>query len=222
MTAILLTGLLFGVAGSAHCAGMCGPLVLLARRGIWLHQLGRVTTYAVFGALAGMTGGVVTSGGLGPWLSIAAGLALAAAAVAHGMDRRPRLSIPGVRLVAAALVSSARWRARHRVGGALVGGGLNGLLPCGLVYAAVVAATPLGDPWTSAAFMAAFGAGTLPALGAVVWCGETLRTAAPTVFRRAAPVALVLMAGLLIARGLWPLYDPSPAHTHTTQEVARH
>ena len=126
--------------------------------------------------------------------------------------------------------SAARSRCRrgaahaiaHLVGGALVGGGLNGLLPCGLVYAAVVAATPLGDPWTSAAFMAAFGVGSLPALAAVVWCGEALKTATPAVFRRAAPVALVVMAVLLIARGVWPLYDPSSAHTHTTLEAARH
>jgi sulfite exporter TauE/SafE len=222
MTATLLTGLLFGIAGSAHCAGMCGPLVLLARRGIWLHHLGRVTTYAVFGAFAGVTGSVAAIGGFGSWLSIAAGLALATIAVMRSLDQTPRLSIPGVRLVSAALVSSARWRERHLVGGALVGGGLNGLLPCGLVYAAVVAATPLGDPWTSAAFMAAFGVGSLPALAAVVWCGEALKTATPAVFRRAAPVALVVMAVLLIARGVWPLYDPSSAHTHTTLEAARH
>src|SRR6266536_4613378 len=69
----LTTGLL---GGFGHCAGMCGPLVasvglvssplLGARRalgGQLLYNAGRVTTYALLGALMGLTGSFVNTAG---------------------------------------------------------------------------------------------------------------------------------------------------------------
>ncbi|HXH71420.1 MAG TPA: sulfite exporter TauE/SafE family protein, partial [Mariprofundaceae bacterium] len=59
-------GMMFsiGLLGSLHCIGMCGGLVgalALGRPAIWwsglfIYQLGRVTTYALFGLLVGLVG----------------------------------------------------------------------------------------------------------------------------------------------------------------------
>jgi len=56
--ALVVSALLLGLAGSPHCAAMCGPIHLfLARaggRGLWAYHVGRVITYGGIGALAGV------------------------------------------------------------------------------------------------------------------------------------------------------------------------
>lgn len=51
-------------------------------------------------------------------------------------------------------------------------GALNGLLPCGLVYAAAIGSTATGSLSTGVAFMVLFGLGTWPALVAIAWAAE--------------------------------------------------
>src|SRR3954468_11686289 len=75
MTALFLTVLFASLAGSLHCAGMCGAFVAFAigvgdpavkvPRGILLalYQVGRLVTYTTLGALAGMLGASVDLGG---------------------------------------------------------------------------------------------------------------------------------------------------------------
>jgi sulfite exporter TauE/SafE len=57
MNGSLIAGLVLGMAGSLHCVGMCGPLVLMMPTG-WLgtliYHLGRTLTYALLGLLAGL------------------------------------------------------------------------------------------------------------------------------------------------------------------------
>ena len=53
------------------------------------------------------------------------------------------------------------------VGLFVVAGLANGLLPCGLVYAALSIPVVMADPAAGAAAMVAFGMGTVPALAAV-------------------------------------------------------
>jgi sulfite exporter TauE/SafE len=66
MIAVLLSAFLLGLAGSFHCAGMCGPIAIalplyghsLPRKflGGVLYNLGRTTTYGLMGALFGLIG----------------------------------------------------------------------------------------------------------------------------------------------------------------------
>ena len=68
----------------------------------------------------------------------------------------------------------------HPISGSLASGAANGLLPCGLVYAAVAAATGLGDAGDAALLMTGFGLGTTPALVAMsvapAWVPITVRS----------------------------------------------
>ena len=88
----LLAAFLLGLAGSLHCAAMCGPLVLAvaaARRqsphnagarfcggdilpGLAYHG-GRLVTYGFLGAVSGLIGAAVVFAGFQRWISIAAG-----------------------------------------------------------------------------------------------------------------------------------------------------
>ncbi len=64
---------------------------------------------------------------------------------------------------------------RDRRGGLLLIGLLNGLLPCGLVYMGLVASLATGGAWQGMAYMAVFGAGTLPLMLATVLVGRVVR-----------------------------------------------
>ncbi len=64
---------------------------------------------------------------------------------------------------------------RDRRGGLLLIGLLNGLLPCGLVYMGLVASLATGGVWQGMAYMAVFGAGTLPLMLATVLVGRVVR-----------------------------------------------
>jgi sulfite exporter TauE/SafE len=60
---MLLAAVSFGLLGSMHCMGMCGGFVgALAinrnswRAGLFVYQLGRITTYTALGLFAGFIG----------------------------------------------------------------------------------------------------------------------------------------------------------------------
>jgi hypothetical protein len=68
MTALVATILTASLVGSLHCVAMCGPLVGLhgGARSLELaliHALGRLTTYAALGAIAGLVGRAVDVAG---------------------------------------------------------------------------------------------------------------------------------------------------------------
>jgi len=79
---------------------------------------------------------------------------------------------------------------------------LNGLLPCGMVYLAVAAAVTRDTVTGAAAFMLFFGMGTLPLLIAVQWFGRMVAPDVRVRLRRMLPVVTVVVAVLLILRGL--------------------
>jgi len=77
---------------------------------------------------------------------------------------------------------------------------LNGFLPCGLVYVACAAAVPLGSIFAGLTYMIAFGLGTIPVMLAIGVAGRNL--ALRFRYQKLVPVALAVVAMLLIVRGL--------------------
>jgi sulfite exporter TauE/SafE len=171
--------------GFGHCLGMCGPIVvslslsLKGRPFLLPHLLyhgGRITTYALLGGLMGWTGSLAQwtagIGGLQRAATILAGAVIVFMGLAmtgwiplgvFGDDYEPKGWISrGLRK----LTSFRNPLAYYAVGLLL------GLLPCGPVYTALVAAAGAGTDAPNAlggmiqgmGMMAAFGLGTLPAL----------------------------------------------------------
>jgi sulfite exporter TauE/SafE len=212
----LVTGLIFGAIGSAHCIGMCGPLVLAvgrtlkrpSRRAVLQHSLtyhtGRVLTYALLGVAAGVAGETLSFWGLGRALAIAAGLLLLLAAIGAAIPQRLRGvgAIPAV-LATRACASAGRWSRGHPVAGPMLAGAANGLLPCGLAYSALLTAAALGTGSGAILMMIGFGLGTVPALVGL----SIAATHAPGVrthLRRLTPVLLAVTAVILLVRGFAP------------------
>ena len=218
----LVTGFVLGLASSAHCVVMCGPLVLAIgpRRGAgsaWT-ALGRLLPYhagriAVYVALAFPAGWVAEAAGRGG-LGIALGVVIAAVllAAACGATRRPGWrGVSGLvgRRVARLAAVAASWRQICPRTAAVVAGMANGLVPCGLVYAAALAAAGWGTFAGAWAMMLGFGLGTLPALAVVSLSPAALPHRLRPAMQGLVPVVLALAAVLLLLRAFVPA-----AHHH--------
>ena len=228
MTA-LLTGLLFGAVGSVHCVGMCGPLVLTmgrslrrpSRRAQLQHALtyhaGRVVTYVVLGSAAGLVGQTLSLWGLGRALAITAGLLLLLAAVGSVVPQRLRgWGARPAALATRVCALAGHWSRLHSVAGPLLAGAANGLLPCGLVYSALLTAAATGTATSAVMLMAGFGLGTIPALVALSMAAASQAFGIRSRLRRLTPVLLALTAAILLVRGLAPTTGAShPAHVHS-------
>ena len=230
---IWISGFLLGFAGSAHCVAMCGPLVVAmrggladpdsrasARRAVVAYQAARVATYAGLGLLAGAIGESIAIRGFGRLLAIAAGIALLAGAVAPAVSGlRPLARLAG-RLSGAAMRAVRRQRTRRPLAAAAGAGAVNGLLPCGLVYAALAIALASGSRSSAAAFMVAFGLGTMPAVSLIWAASGRLAPSGGRLARRLAPAAMALAGVILIVRGVAPDWSSRLHETHMHQVSA--
>jgi hypothetical protein len=206
MTAALLAGVVATSAlGSVHCLAMCGPLVGLhggakTTRLAIVHSLGRLSTYAMFGVLAGLVGSAVDLAGRVGNLQRAATVAAAATIVAMGLIQILRVRVPRLRARTGSSFTNALVRIRPRTAArrAWLIGSLTGLLPCGWLWAFVIAAAGTASAKGGALVMTAFWLGTVPAMVGM------LRVASPILERIRARMPQVT-AIALIAIGLGTL-----------------
>jgi len=206
-----------GLVSSVHCMQMCGPIVLsyslpLARAAgrqqmLVAHaayNIGRITTYAALGAVAGVAGGglniVSRLAGVANGARILAGLALIVMAIliSGALPHTGLVQIGPVgafsRVIGRFLLSP-RPLSKLRLGLAL------GFLPCGLVYAALLKSVETGTAAGGALTMVAFGLGTgltLASFG-VVSSAAGMRAGRGSQALSAACVAL--MGAFLLWRG---------------------
>lgn len=216
-TAFLLLALGTGILGSLHCVGMCGPIALALplkdekpALAILLYNIGRAITYAILGLLPGLLGLSLHLAGLSRWISIGLGvLLLVFVVLGFGTSLEKWVSrfgfYRGFKQKLGALFSKSGYKNLFSIGL------LNGLLPCGLVYTALLLSVGAGSPFQAALFMFLFGLGTLPALFLLSYFGKYLQLSFRNALQKAVPFVLVLVALLLILRGLnlgIPLLSP--------------
>jgi uncharacterized protein len=213
MLSLLFPAVLLGLSGSLHCAGMCGPLLLAMPFGlgggratigrIGLYHAGRIVAYATLGLLFGLAGKTLALAGLQQVLSIAAGIFVFVMAFMAWRFERAVAALPFLatwngaiqRQIAAQMQQNGTFTAFFL-------GFFNGLLPCGMVYAALAGAIAAGSPAEGALFMGAFGIGTLPLLLSLQWMGRSHGHFFRQQAGRVQPFLLLLIAALLIQRGL--------------------
>jgi sulfite exporter TauE/SafE len=205
----LWTAFLLGLVGSAHCAGMCGPLALalpptgntraLFLAGRLAYNAGRLLTYAAIGAVFGLLGQSLALAGLQRWVSLGIGVALLIGLLASS---RFATGLPVVNAVGWLKSALGRLLQRRSLGSVFALGLLNGLLPCGLVYVAAATATATGHFLTGLQSMVVFGLGTVPMMLAFGLVGPKIQFALRLKLQRAVPFALAAVAVLMILRGL--------------------
>lgn len=204
---LFVTVLGASLVGSLHCAGMCGPLVLLyagdSRKNHVSHLLyngGRLVAYATLGALAGALGGLIDLGGTLMGVAELAAILAAAFIAIYGAVRVAELlgrrlpEGPIARGLKRLSLTVSQRILRLPVSVRAAGLGLaSALLPCGWLYAFVAVAAGTGSAALGAFTMVGFWLGTVPALAAIgLGAGRMfgpLRAKAPLI----AALALVLV-----------------------------
>lgn len=223
----LLSALLIGLMGSTHCLGMCGGIVSALTFGLdrparqhagrlLVYQLayngGRITSYAVAGAIAGAAGVPLIAiadpdiaGRAVQWISAAFMIALGLylAGWWPGLQAIEKL---GSRLWVRIEPLGRRLLPVNHPIKALVFGTLWGWLPCGLVYSALVWSLVSGSAADGALRMSMFGIGTLPMMLAAGVVANRLGqfTRNPWVRRTAGLIVLSF--------GLFLLFGPAGHH----------
>jgi len=201
---------ILGIAGSFHCAGMCGPLAMALPgkksaglklfSGRFLYNIGRIITYSGLGLLFGSIGIGFAFVGYQQWLSIGLGAIMLIMAL---FSLKPESSIGFLYSLNGFLKKHLSLFIKNdKSYSLLIIGLLNGLLPCGFVYVALAGALALANPSESALYMAAFGAGTLPIMLAISIFGVYISLNIRNLIKKATPYILVVFASLLILRGL--------------------
>jgi len=213
MSAIILSGFVLGLAGSLHCVGMCGPLSLalpsyrLSARAKWVslfvYQLGRVITYSFLGFLAGLAGRTIYMAGVQQWLSVTLGvLILALAGFYFAQNNMLQLSFLNRFYMSVSRLIGKIIKRSTGITGFLLLGMTNGLLPCGMVYIALAATLSFYSVYQSMAFMAMFGAGTIPAMMLVAYGAQRISPQLKKTFRKSIPFFIAAAGLALIARGM--------------------
>lgn len=204
------TALLMGLAGGPHCIAMCGAACAgigqtAAPRGgraIGLFQLGRLLGYSALGALAaasmqGLGWLTVHSAALRPAWSMVHIAAIVLGLVLLVQARQPLWLDVGARRI------WARVRAATQRFGLMAPLGLGtawALLPCGLLYSAVMVAALAGSVAGGAMVMAVFALGS----GVTLWVGPWLLLRLGAHGRGALGLRLAGLALLLTSGwGLW-------------------
>lgn len=203
-----------GLLGSLHCLGMCGGIVaalsitnrLGAPRSRVLSQvfynLGRIFTYTMLGAAAGMAGSLFNV--FVPPYEFWFYCAINTLVITIGL-----LSVFGLKWFSfypmESDVGRLLIRPLHRaISGqfafsAFPLGFLLGFLPCGLLYMLLLVAAGSGSVLRGALIMTAFGFGTMPVLFIFAKDSTSVSSKMRSILFRCVGVAVMLMGGV----GLW-------------------
>ena len=216
ITLAFITGLL----GSGHCIGMCGGLVAAlslsdtGKRGGMLFHLfynaGRITTYTAVGWLVGWLGSAFayanTLAGVTRILLIGSDIFVVLLGLGSaGLFSRLKLNVmqlefPGPAQKITMLVSQLKKLPPALA--ALPLGLIMGFLPCGFLYAMIIAAGQSAAPDKGAFIMLSFGLGTMPSLFLFGSATHWLTSSKRTLMLRWAGIMVALMGGYNLYRHL--------------------
>jgi sulfite exporter TauE/SafE len=229
LTGLLITAFLMGLSGIPHCTAMCGAACAVAFPGglslaTWV---GRLLGYALLGAVAALSAGTVSRWGSEVAMLKPVWVMAQVVVVMLGVHLVVRGRVPAFLEGAGqgAYHRLRRWALAHRPtlprsSWGFLGGLSWAVLPCGLLYAALMLSALAPDAWGGAAVMLAFGVPSsvgvwsapwvlrkLSAWRPGRWAARQAPSARPVVSTALGPSATVPMIWLQLAPG-GPQPDP--------------
>ncbi|WP_246598931.1 sulfite exporter TauE/SafE family protein [Methylogaea oryzae] len=225
-----LVALMMGLFSALHCFSMCGSIIgtltlslkpaLREQKAQLLpfvlsYNLGRITSYALAGLLAGVLHNVLMlpfGEGYGHrMLQVISALVMAGAGlhVAGWFSRFAYIEKAGAQIWRRIEPYGRRLLPVETLRQAFVFGMVWGWLPCGLVYAALALAATAGDVTRGGLTMLAFGVGTLPAVvGVGIMTNWMVRLSRMKRFRAMAGITMIILAVL----AAFPMLNPLVLH----------
>ncbi len=212
----MINAILIGILGSAHCLGMCGPLILsmpfykqasnfeALSYQISYHS-GRILTYSFLGTIMGFFGESLRLFFIQQWVSIIMGISILLIYFVPVLIKRSnKLSYwwnkNFVTKIRSKLIPPSHQK--MTLSSSFSFGFINGLLPCGLVYIALLSSIAQPTIAHSMLFMILFGLGTGPALIILASTKNSIPEKFQQLIRPITPYFIALIACLLIVRGL--------------------
>ena len=179
---MITEALILGFAGSFHCLAMCGPLhlSLLGNRKYSIKflidksifNIGRILTYAILGLLLGLIGKSLPLYEIQKVVSVVTGVLIILVYFLPKFTGKeiqiPFLNKFVIQKMGFIMRNSKEKSSVIKYFGM---GVINGLLPCGLVYVALIASFAQLNITDSTLYMILFGLGTFPAMFFVVMFG---------------------------------------------------
>ncbi|NHZ86732.1 MAG: sulfite exporter TauE/SafE family protein [Planctomycetia bacterium] len=209
----IISGLMLGFLTSFHCIGMCGPIAIaIPLHGEYkfqrlfggiLYNLGRTTTYIIFGFIFGLLGQSLGALGFQRWVSIIAGALMIITVLSPSLFN-PNFNTTGIfnSLFSRVKIALKRLFSIRSFGGLYLIGLLNGLLPCGPLYMAFIISTGTGNAISASIFMLMFGLGTIPLLFSITVLGNSISIPVRNRIKNLFPILILIIGLLFILRGL--------------------
>ncbi|WKD86212.1 hypothetical protein KCTC32516_01573 [Polaribacter huanghezhanensis] len=223
---MLFSAIIFGLLGSFHCIGMCGPIAFMlpvdrtnnTKRilQISVYHFGRLFTYGILGLLFGFLGKGFYLFGFQQYVSIVIGVLMILMVVLPKKTINTfSITKPIYKLLSGVKNRLGKELKKKKTDTFFTIGFLNGFLPCGLVYMAIFASIATGNVVEGSLYMVLFGLGTIPLMTAFVYLGNFTTGLVRKRIQQFIPVAVVVIAVLFILRGMG-LGIPyvSPIHVH--------
>lgn len=234
------------IGGFGHCIGMCGGIVLAYSSKLtnnakdnqkWLilshilYSLGRITTYAMLGGIVGALGSALN---LNATLRSALFFFAGAAMILAGLSLLGKINF--LTRIEHSLQNSKWYQTTFQKALNLKNplslyllGLLNGLLPCGFVYAFLFSAAGFASITQGVLVMLVFGAGTLPSLLLFGLLANTIfyQKKFRKILINIAAIAIIIFGGLMLKMGVDTFKNPTMqhqqhAHSATTQQQNYH
>ncbi len=223
---MLYTALLFGLISSFHCVGMCGPIALMLPIGrsnpfqkfiqILLYHIGRLTSYGALGFFFGWLGRGLFLATAQQKVSIIVGVFIILISITpEKLLSKYKFSSPLFKIITRVKMNLGKQLKRKSPDVFFTIGILNGLLPCGLVYAALFGAIAMQSVGLSLLYMLIFGLGTIPLMTTIVYFSNMISLPFRQKINRLIPITTVIIGLLFIIRGLGlNIAYLSPGTTH--------
>jgi hypothetical protein len=207
---MLWTGFLLGIMSSFHCVAMCGPIALAIPVprdtsrfvSIVFYNVGRIITYSLLGLVFGMVGYMIMLTRFQQYLSIVCGAGMLLVGLLTFIGKAPEKYMGNVSGLFLRVKNKFSFLFQKRNLIAIFSIGLlNGLLPCGMVYMALLGSVATGSILEGSGYMVFFGLGTMPVMFFVFYL-NTLKGTWRSTVKRLIPLTSVFVGMLLIIRGL--------------------
>ena len=222
---MLYSAFLLGLLGSFHCIGMCGPIAMVlpvhkdTRASktikISLYHIGRILAYGSIGLLFGFLGKGLFLSGFQQRLSIIIGVIIVGyILLPKNWIRKIEVTTPLYQIVARIKSGLGSRLKKNSFSSLFVIGFLNGYLPCGMVYMAVVGAVAMATPQQGFLYMLLYGVGTIPLMTMIIYFKHLFSIKFRNNIQKAIPYFVFLIGVLFILRGLGvgiPYLSPSDA-----------
>lgn len=208
---MIWSAFILGLLGSWHCVGMCGPIALMVPgakgKNRWLaialYHGGKILSYALIGALFGLFTAFVTSLKVQSIITISAGVLIGLTAflpaLLNYLEKRGYKAFNGLINFKHQLSQALN---KERIEYGFYIGFLNGFIPCGLVYIAAVGAMVQPTFLESIAYMAVFGLGTVPFLGALIYASSYFKSKMGRYAPQIRMAAMVIVSAFMIYKGV--------------------